>query len=171
MKKIITGILLLYSIVFLSQETIFDIAREGSIPLMEKVIKTDNQLINTKNDAGFTPLILASYANNKDIVMYLLTQKADVNILSPMGTAMMAATYKGNKDIVKLLLNHGANPIISDQKGTTALHYACIFNNKEIVTMIMALKPNLNLKDANKKTALDYAIQNKNIEIIKLLKP
>jgi len=168
-KTITFVIILFYTFLSFAQEEIFDVARKGNVPAMKLVLEQDIDRIDQKNESGFTPLILASYSNNKAIVSYLLSRGARVNILSGMGTALMAATYKGNNDIVKILIDDGADVTISDQKGTTALHYACFFQNTEIVKLIMTKNPVIDTKDDKGKTALDYAIATENIEIIKLL--
>ncbi len=171
MKKIILTLVIFSTFSVFSQNTIFDIARKGDLGQLKQLLKKDANLINSTNEHGFTPLILASYRNETEVVSYLVQQGADVNILSEMGTALMAATFKGNTKIVEILLNNQANPNIADSKGTTALHYACIAQNSDIVKLIKKHKPNLELKDDKNKTALDYAIDLQNTEIIQLLKP
>jgi len=169
-KTLLILIISLISITVFSQNNIFDVARKGTVNQMKELLKKDAKLIDSKNEHGFTALILASYRNNINVVSYLLKQGAQVNTLSEMGTALMAATFKGNRDVVEMLLKNGANPNITDPKGTTALHYACLSQNVEIVKLIKSRNPNLDLKDDKNKTALDYAIDLQNIEIIKLLK-
>jgi len=148
---------------------IYEIARRGSVSEMETILKQNTSLINKKNKSGFTPLILASYNNNKNIVSFLINKKANLNELSDMGTALMAAAYKGNNEISKALINNGANVNSTDTNNTSALHYACFFQNKELVKLLINKKAKINGKDNKGKTPLDYAIGHNNIELIKIL--
>jgi len=154
-----------------SQEDIFELARHGKSTEIEKLITKDNTLINQKNKSGFTPLTLACYNGNKEIIPFLLDKGAEINTLSDMGTALMAASYKGNNDIVKILIEKGANVNIADDKGVTALHYACFQQNIKLVKLLVNNHAKMNTKDRKGKTPLDYAIENNNIKIIKILQP
>jgi ankyrin repeat protein len=154
-----------------SKKDIFDVARHGTVSDMAILIEENAQIINKKNKAGYTPLILASYNNNKEIVPYLIKKGAQVNQQSDLGTALMAASYKGNNIIVKILLKKGANVNSSDSKGTTALHYACVNQNTKLVKLLVKNKAKIDVKDHKRKTPLDYAIEKNNIEIIQILKP
>ncbi len=153
---------------FSQDNTIYDAIRNKDIKKVELIIENQPKQINNKNNKGFTPLILASYYNNQEAVKLLLKNNANVDVISPMGTALMAATYKGNVAIVKMLLAYQADVNLSDEKGTTALHYACLFNNTTIAKLILKKKPKRNIKDVNSKTPLDYAVLSDNIELIKL---
>lgn len=169
----------LYLILFISligcnnnpKKDVFDIARNGSISQMTALIEKNPQLINKKNKAGYSPLILASYNKNEKIISYLIKNGANVNQQSDLGTALMAASYKGNNKIAKILLEKGANVNSRDKKGTTALHYACITQNIELVKLLIKNKAKIGAKDYKEKTPLDYAIEKNNIEIIQILKP
>jgi ankyrin repeat protein len=71
--------------------------------------------------------MFAAWYGNKDISGVLLERGADSNIIPNDDegmTALIAATQKGYKDIVILLLEHGANPLLKDKKGKTAIAYA-----------------------------------------------
>jgi ankyrin repeat protein len=150
------------------QTTIYDAIRDGNLTLVKKQIERDSVLVNTTNKNGFTPLILASYYHKTAIARLLLENRAKIDVRSDMGTALMAATYKGDNEMVELLLEYQQNVNLTDNKGASALHLACIFNFKKIAKMLLNNKADSHLKDAHNKTALDYAILNNNIEIIKL---
>ncbi len=169
MKKGIFFILFLYVTVGFSQTDIFSIARKGTAKQMHSFLEKNPSKINAKNEHGFTPLIICSYANNLEVAKVLLDKKADPNILSDMGTALMAATYKNNIEIAKILLQNKADVNITDAKGTTALHYATLFNYYPMVKILMQYNAKRNLKDVHNKTAVDYAIEMKSTRILKLL--
>lgn len=153
-----------------SQSDIFQIARKGNVEELRSYLKANPNTLNSVNENGSTPLILACYYNNIDVVRELLYQGADIDSKIDMGTALMAAVVKGNDDIVLFLLEKGANPNLKDANQSTALIYATLFKNKEIMSILIKYKADKNLKDARNLTALDYAKQFNNEELIQILK-
>ncbi|PWH83157.1 ankyrin repeat domain-containing protein [Algibacter marinivivus] len=153
-----------------SQDNIFDVCRNGSIEEITKLYKANSNIINKKNDQGYTPLILACYHGNESIVTFLIDKVDDINGSSEYGTPLMAAVVKGNKKITKLLLDKKAKTNIADANGTTALHYATLFKKNEIAKLLVEAGANYNLKDGNNKSAYDYALNNNNKELLTLFK-
>ena len=152
------------------QSDIFDIARGGTLDDLKELVANNPDVINTLNQDGYSPLILACYKGNYEVASYLIMNVKDINYTNAMGTALMAATVKNDIPIVKLLLENKANPNIPDEKGTTALHYAAIFKNHEIAAMLMEHNANAELKDIRQKTAFDYAVMANDDKLINILK-
>lgn len=66
--------------------------------------------IDFKNKEGYTPLMIASYKGNTDMVKLLLEYNASVDITNNYNyTALIYACIYGNLDVVKILLKHKAN--------------------------------------------------------------
>ncbi len=155
----------------IAQKKIFEIARSGSIEELEQLVSSDPDVINYKNEAGYSPLILACYHGNNDVAKYLIKNMKDINGSSDYGTPLMAAVVKNNVDLVSMLLKKNADPNISDGNGTTALLYAVMFQYEEIVKLLSQVRTiNLDHKDNKGFTAFDYAVKLKNEPIIKTLK-
>lgn len=152
-----------------AQDNVYDIARKGCADDMKQLIKSYPNLINYKNKNGHTPLILACYSGNMEVIEVLVDQVDDLDALSNEGTALMAATFKGNIEISKLLLEHGADVNATDLNGNTALHFAVRFTNPEIIKLLMDYKADVNVLDVKKMSPLDYAKRDKNENILKLL--
>lgn len=92
--------------------------------------------VNTPNQIGRTPLILAAYYSNGPIAELLLTKNPDLNARDKSGyTALMYAVYYQNPFLVKLLLDHGADRTIRDKKGYTALDLAKNSGSTEIIAL------------------------------------
>jgi len=170
MKKIFLIVFLNSFFSFCQQKDIFLVARSGSVIEMESILKDIPSALNSKNEYGFSPLILACYKSNNDVARYLIENKADLDYVSQEGTALMAATVKGNSKLVELLLLNNANPNLTDEKGTTALMYAVQFKNEEIIQLLLKNKADKTLVNNEGKTAFEFAVFSKNDNIINLLK-
>lgn len=153
-----------------SQTDIFDIARKGTVEEVIYAMKQNPDIINSLNDQGYSPLILASYRGNTTVAKFLIQKVKDVNGNSPMGTPLMAAVVKGNEEIVTALLDNNANPNLTDAHGTTALIYAVQFKNPVILKILLSHNADKSKIDDKGKTAFEYAVFSNNDEIINLLK-
>lgn len=169
MKKIVLLVALFITSLSFSQNNVFDIARKGTVKELKEISKENPDVLIQTNESGFTPLILAVYRGNREVVEFLIAEKAGIDFLSPMGTALSAACFKGDLSLVTLLLENEANPNIADQNGTTPLIYAVMAKNEELVDVLLKYKATKTNVDKNNMSAMDYARMSKNQEIINKL--
>ena len=169
-KNIILFFLILTSTKSFTQSDVFEISRNGSLEQIEKLYYKSPEVINTKNERGHTPLILACYNGNVSVAKFLIARVNDVNETSDDGSALMAATVKGQTELVELLLEKNANPNLTDVNGTTALHYAVMFEQEQIIKSLIANDAKVNIKNGSNQTALDIAKIKNNQKIIEILK-
>ncbi|UMQ44083.1 ankyrin repeat domain-containing protein [Chryseobacterium sp. Y16C] len=174
MKNLIFIISVFLSFTFVSAQekakSIFDIARSGTVAEVQELMKKNPDIINTINENGFSPLILACYRGNNAVAEFLIDHVKDVNYGSTQGSALTAAVFKSNKQLTQKLLEKRANPNLADTNGTTPLIYAVQLQDKDLVAILLKNKANKELADKQGKTAFEYAIFSKNHEIINLLK-
>lgn len=123
--------------------------RQDESPLMIAALKgkldSARRLIERKaevNKPGWTPLhYAATNADNESVPMVrlLLEHHAYIDAASPNSTTplMMAAHY-GNPAVVKLLLEEGADPMIKNQQGLTAIDFANRAQRAESAEIIAA---------------------------------
>jgi len=163
-------ILFSFSKVRAQKASVYDVARNGSLFELKELVNNDINIINKTSKEGYSALTLACYYGNNDVAAYLIQNVKDINSKSGYGTPLMAATVKKNSYLVKLLLENNANPNLTDQNNSTALHFAVIFSQPEIITLLMEYKANPNIKDNRGNTALDYAKITNNNKFIQLLK-
>jgi uncharacterized protein len=150
-------------------QNVFTIARTGTVKEMTELWKSNPALIDSKNENGHTPLILATYRVNIEVAKFLIEKCKNINEKTDMGTALMAAVVKENKELTELLLLRGADPNLSDNTGLTALMYAAQFKNADLVNMLLKYKADPKIKNQDGKTASDFANTAGDKKIITLL--
>lgn len=121
-------------------------SRQDESPLMLAALKglTDvcQQLISkgsNVNKPGWTPLHYAATHGHLAVINLLLENYAYIDAASPNGTTplMMAASY-GTPEAVKLLLEAGADPLIKNEQGLSAIAFAQRADRAESAEVISA---------------------------------
>lgn len=120
--------------------------RQDESPLMLAALKglTDTclQLIRkgaNVNKTGWTPLHYAATHGHLAVIDLLLENYAYIDAASPNGSTplMMAASY-GTPEAVKLLLQAGADPMLKNNLGLTAIDFAHRANRSDSAELIAA---------------------------------
>lgn len=169
--KCFLPLIFFFQISIFAQEklNIYDVARKGTVDQIEVLYKENPEIINTPNESGFSPLILACYSGNETVATFLI-DKANIDFVSNEGTALMAAVVKGNVKLVNLLLEKKANPNLTNKQGVTALIYAVQFKNAEMIRLLLEHNASKSQLDTDGKTAFEYAVFAGDETIINLLK-
>ncbi|PZU87831.1 MAG: ankyrin repeat domain-containing protein [Chryseobacterium sp.] len=163
-------ILMIFGLGFSQTKNVFDIARSGTLDEMKTLVSQNPDIINSKNERGFTPLILACYRGNTEVAKYLIDNVKDLNYVSQEGTALSSLCINYNKELVEKMLSKNANPNIQDSFGNTPLLWAVKRNNMELVSILLKNKADVNIKDSMGVSAFEYALKSNNNELINLLK-
>jgi len=110
-------------------------ALKGNQEVTEKLIKKGGDV----NKTGWTPLHYSASGGQVSIISLLLENSAYIDAESPNGTTplMMAAMY-GTSAAVNFLLQEGADPVVKNQQGLTALDFAQRGNRPDAVKAIAA---------------------------------
>ena len=91
------------------------------------------------NKPGWAPLHYASTRGHLDIMTYLLDQNAYIDAASPNGTTpLMMAAFYGTPSAVKLLLEAGADPMLKNTQGLSAIDFAQRNNRADSAEIIAA---------------------------------
>ena len=99
--------------------------------------------VDATDGEDVTPLILASYRGQTDVVKLLLERGAAVNAREKRNglSSLSHAVGRGDKELVSVLLAHGADPLLKDADGRTALERAEANGASEIVALLKQAKP------------------------------
>ena len=144
----------------------------NNIELSQKV-ETYKIGVNSKDQLGYSPIIVAIESKNNEVLQKLLDLGANIREEHPVfkkltlhtacyyenveavkillakdkslvneqsgvdgWTPLEDATLKSNTEIVKILLENGANPLINDYSGGTAVDMGTEFGKGEIVKLL-----------------------------------
>ncbi|TRX58217.1 ankyrin repeat domain-containing protein [Fulvivirga sp. M361] len=150
---------------------IFDACRTGNFDVIKKLSIHHLDILNSQDDKGYTPLILAVYNDHPHIVKFLLSQSVHVDAQDNSGnTALMGAVFKGYSYYVKLLLQHKASVNLQNYNLATALTFAVTFSSSDVVSELLAQEAQYDLKDARGLTPLDHAWMQGNIMAEELIR-
>ncbi len=110
-------------------------ALAGDARLCRMLIEKDADV----NKPGWTPLHYAATKGHLAVMTMLLDENAYIDAASPNGTTplMMAAHY-GTPSAVKLLLEAGADPMLKNDLGLSALDFANKANREDSAQIISA---------------------------------
>ena len=153
------------------RSVIFEACRKGDKDLVETLYTDEPGIINETDPKGYTPLILAVYNNQAEVVKYLLSKGARTEMHDQSGnTALMGVCFRGYKDIVALLLESGVDIDQRNHQGATALTFAATFGHLDIADMLLQRGADINARDVRGKSPLDHAAIQENEEMVKLIK-
>ena len=90
-----------------------------------------------RNDHGQTALYAASYFGHIEVVKFLVTHGAKLNIeCGGLGSVLHCAAYRGHIGVVKLLLDYGTD-VSTGNKFENAIHAACRGAQEEAAVTIL----------------------------------
>jgi ankyrin repeat protein len=111
----------------------------AALQQQESLVKRLIQRGADVNKPGWTPLHYAATKGHAGIIRLLLEHHAYIDAESPNGTTpLMMAAYYGSPEATKLLLEEGADPMIKNQQGLTALDFARNGPHKEAAVYVEA---------------------------------
>jgi ankyrin repeat protein len=150
---------------------IFEAIAKNDVGLIEELLNKGTDINIKQNQKLYTPLIVASRDNTKDVIEYLLKRGADVTIKTKGGyTALMMASRSRNKDIIELLLNYGSDVNTRDINDWTPLILASAYNsNPDIINLLLDRGADINARTDTGVTSLIAAVTLGFYNIVQLL--
>lgn len=119
-------------------KTIHEAASRGTVSDIARFIGT-NVDIESKDEFGRTPLVIAAWNGNPATVAELLARGANIEAVDPYGyTPLGCAAEQGQVEVVKLLLSKGARRAVKNAEGADVLMIAAGSNQIPVVKLLLA---------------------------------
>ncbi|KAJ4958928.1 hypothetical protein NE237_026039 [Protea cynaroides] len=133
-------------------------ARSGDLHAVQTICGSNPLSVNARDKHSRTPLHLAAWAGQTEVVSYLCKDKADVGAaaMDDMGAIHFAA-QKGHLEVIRVLLASGVSVQASNRKGLTPLHYAVQGSHLELVKYLIRKGSNLSARTKAGKIPMDLA--------------
>ena len=151
-------------------QTIHDLARTGTVTLMEEHLKKVPSDLNTISEQGMTAFILASYRGNNAVAKLLMDKGADIGYCSPEGTAIYGMIYKDNSELIKYVLEKGYSPNDTCQFSQfgTPLHFAMSLRRYGIISLLLKYGAKKDIKNPQGQNINDLLLFYKDEQLTKL---
>ena len=131
---------------------------EQKIQRLAKMLEDSPDLLDMPDKTNAeTPLYEAVQKGQIQVVRYLLSKKADINLSSKDTPPLQRAAQMGNKSMVEFLLQNGASVDAVNSSGETSLMVAAREGHRVIVELLIKNKANINAQSKPGWTALTYA--------------
>jgi ankyrin repeat protein len=146
-------------------------AKIGDIQEIERLICEDRIVkvdIDTRDEDGMTPLLLAAAGGHTEAIALLVANEAGINHENKRGhTFLICAARNGHSRAVEFILNcNGVKLNDKNSKGLTALMFAAKKGHKEVVEVLLQHGAQ---DDIEVMTALMFAAKKGHKEVVEVL--
>lgn len=126
--------------------------------------------VDTRDDRGWTPLMISSFNGNADLAELLIRSGADVHTKDNAGYGPMHwAAFNGYRNVIKLLVVKRANVNARSNHGWTPLLQAATRGQLDAGIALIAAGANVNLSSNDGWTPLHKACANGHGDVVRLL--
>lgn len=128
------------------------------------------KLKNRQDTFGRTPLYNAVFAEQLELVKYLLSKRADFTTPDIDGdTPLHRAASDGSSDIIELLMKYGAHYYSKNKKERTPLFNAALHGEIEAARLLLKAGDRINRQDKYGDTPLHLAALKGSSKMVKFL--
>lgn len=153
--------------------SIYEASAIGSLEDVRQILQATPYQLDSYSDDGFTPLGLACFFGQREVVEFLISKGSAVNLPSknafkvrPIHSAVSAR----HLEIVRLLLRQGADANARQMQGVSPLHQSAHNGDLEISKLLLKYGANPDAKNDDEKTPLTFALESNAQEIVELIK-
>nr|CAD7409272.1 unnamed protein product [Timema poppensis] len=144
-------------------------AAQGHIEVVRDFIQKFPDKVDGKS-SGKTCLQVACHQGHMDLVLYLLSAGASLQIADDDGdTALHYSAFGNQPDIMEVLLKRGADINATNKGKCSSLHVAVNKQHTQCASILLKYKCNVNIQDSYGDTALHDSIGKDSLEIIDML--
>lgn len=155
----------------------YDFSPEGFLQSAEKgnlaavaLFLSSGVDIDTRDERGWTPLMVSSFNGNEEIALLLIRSCADIHAKDAGGYGSLHwAAFNGYGNVVKLLIGKGANTNECSNYGWTPLLQAATRGHLIAAEQLIAGGADVNLTSNDGWTPLHKAAANGHTEMVRLL--
>lgn len=158
--------------VSVNQNRLFQAIEAGDINKVSELLSVDSTLANCRGGDGATPLLIASYQNQGQIVQLLIDNKANIDDRQDGFTPLAQAIICGKSTPARVFIENGAQLEDINGSGQSALHLAAQKGLNDIVILLVKNKGmSVNLQTQNEfgVTPLHDAALEGQLQTVKLL--
>lgn len=138
--------------------------------VIEYILAQEGIDCDERDEAGWTPLMIAASIGNQRICEMLINANPDVNMANGIGcTALHYAASKNHPPVILMLLDHKADINKRDKYQGTALHRAASRGITPVVELLISRGASLAAKDNNGDTPLIVACSGEKLHIADIL--
>ncbi|XP_067670096.1 putative ankyrin repeat protein RF_0381 [Haliotis asinina] len=150
----------------------------GNVQIVEYLLSRDyllsRNIIHTdsRNNAGWTPVMLAAANGQKGVFDLLVRNKCDLNVFTKdCNNILHAASYGGNVNIVESILSREvADKDSRGQNGATPVMLAAKNGQKRVFDLLVGKDCNLSVEDDSGRNILHYACLGDNVQIVESIR-
>ncbi len=162
MRRLFLGVfvviilLLSFGIAFAVRDDVYSAAMDGNLALVKKHIESNPSLVNRKNVVGRTPIFFAASHGHADIVNYLISKGAKVNVTDNNGNSPLHSAATGRDlTIIDILISRGARINSRNKNGETPLLLAVSGGTREEnINRLLSRGADVNSADSRGETPL-----------------
>ncbi|XP_077076981.1 CARD- and ANK-domain containing inflammasome adapter protein [Siphateles boraxobius] len=123
--------------------------------------------VNSFNELGYTPVLLAAELGNVEALKVLVSKKARLDERLPNQiSALHLAIQSGSMQIAQILLDKGTDPNISGPKDQTPLHLSALHNQPALMALLLRVGAQINSISQDGLTPLHLASQSGHTEAV-----
>ena len=128
---------------------IHDAVESGNIGQVKELIESNSDLLESKNNGGNTPLLLAALNGQIELFRYLLDKGANINAINNRGSSILnLAAYNGQIEMMDIILELGFDIDFTSITGFTPLIHATFMGQADAVKFLIDKGASLSIFDS-----------------------